>query len=264
MFDSVLTLTILALLATAVVGVALSRRRTDPCLKLWRGFPVRLELTEQVVRGGRLRVYGNAFILEPLGGIEQFGYVIHDDEYAGLTAIRRYVDDLTPEELRERQHRMRIVVHPGPWRRSARVIRNWANAIRDALGEAVSTLARGAGGTGTQLTIVRESSVEALTAYYSPVLEANLGQRVVVQVSGAEVECYEAVLHEYSGAFLCLLDATDADGKRVDLILSRSKARVREIRLTTSVSRPGSRWRFPGRQRTRRDQQGSSKGRMTT
>lgn len=236
MIDTALLLTLLVIIASALLGVVLSRRRTDPCLKLWRGFPVRLARVDRPEQRGRLAIYGNGFVVHPEddAGAGQEGLVVYQDEYDWIGLLIRAASDLTPEARRERLRSVRRLRRPGPRRRLLRSMRMWLNAIRDGVGESVGTIARLSGVAPVAASqSLSESSKSALSAAYDPLLEAHLGRTVIVETSSGG--SYRALLQEYSVSFLCLMDAAGSGGAgdwgdaEVDLIVARAGARVRRI-----------------------------------
>ena len=238
MLDNALVITVLIILITAVVGAVLARRRLDPCLRLWRGFPVTVRLDEGQVWQGRLNVYSTGFdlIAEGAGGEDpHHSHVLYQDEFSRIARLERRLAALSADERRERDRTLRQVYRPGLCRRLMRSFRMWLNTIRDAVADAVTFVAARAGGTSVGAQSGRMKSAGASlfggAPTYDPLLEVYLGRRVetVIEAEGPD-ERYTGVLREYSGSFLILMDVElsgDGGEREGDVILPRPAARVR-------------------------------------
>jgi hypothetical protein len=241
MLDSALLITLFVILAAAVLSAIVAARVRDPCVRQWHGYPVKvLRLDSDPIAGG-MQSEANGleitFADELAGpdGATHHSFVLYSDEYQTIDKIVRYLDALTPDELRRRNRALRHAYRPGIHRRMVRRARNWINTLKDALADAAAAVVGHAGlqGQAGRAGSTSAAMAGALGRAYDPLLERHIGHRVVVVVdrSGDRSEEYVGVFREYSLAFLSIADveyAPPAEAARTaDLLLSRPRATVR-------------------------------------
>lgn len=239
MLDNALLITVLLIFAATILGAIVAGRIRDPCLKQWRGYPVRVAL----LRGDRIR----GRLHDETSGIEFYiddtlastsgrhSFVLYKEEYVEIDTIVRFLDELTPDESRRRARALRHAYHPGLLRRGARTSRNWVNTLKDAAGDAASVVARTSMvGGATQSGRVGATSATMMGAVgraFDPLLERHIGNRVVLVVgTGDDATEYVGTFREYSGQFLSIVDVDLTNGSQTrkgDVIAARPRALIR-------------------------------------
>jgi hypothetical protein len=242
-------LLIVLLIAAVVVGVFVSGRRRDRCLKDFNGDPVTIEVGDSEAIDGRLFVAATGIELtypEPRRddrGRVETSYILYKREFGGLRAVARYFDELDEERRARRDLDLKRTHPPSASRRWARRTRNFIATVRDALLEfgalllgRVRPAAMGAPGLAARdkyAAQLRAQVSEALANAYEPLLERHIGRRVVVEViDETDEEEWVGVLEEYSIDFIEIVDVEHCGPggvgpRRADLILPRRCAIVR-------------------------------------
>ena len=233
-------ITVLSIFAATILAAIVAGRVRDPCLKQWRGYPVRVAL----LRGERIR--GRMY--DDTTGIEFYvddglaassghhSFVLYKAEYGEIDTIVRFIDELTPDEGRRRARALRHAYHPGPLRRAARTARNWLNTLTDAAGDAASVVVTrasvvGMAGQSGRISAASATVVGAVGRAFDPLLERHIGSKAILVVgAGDDATEYVGIFREYSGQFLSIVDVdlTDESQTRTaDVIASRPRASIR-------------------------------------
>jgi hypothetical protein len=143
-------------------------------------------------------------------------YVLYGTEFADIQAIYRYVDDLSPEDLAQRQRELKRYFHPGLLVRLVRNMQHFvslaSDSLTEVLGMIMGQLRKPAGryiGNVSDAQFARLSTavVGTIGTTYDPLLERFIGDKVVVDLlEGEESHEHVAVFKNYSADFIELLD----------------------------------------------------------
>ena len=234
-------ITLLVILGAAVFGAVIAARVRDPCVRQWHGYPVHLLRLQAAPVVGRIHSEANGLEIIFDGAAEgthvvpRHSFVLYRDEYPSIDKIVRYLDGLTPDELRRRNRALRHAYRPGLHRRWARRARNWLNTLKDAFADAAGAAVGHAGmkAQAGRASTASSAMVGTLGRAHDPLLERYIGRRVVVVVDeqSADAEEYVGVFREYSLAFLSVADVefvSDSAAPRIaDILFARPRATVR-------------------------------------
>lgn len=242
-------LTIIFIALSTVVGAFIKGRRKDKCLKAFRGFIITLEDASGKRTWGRLNVEATGMELiytqahDDTDGHIESSYLLYKYEYGNISALIRYHDYLSEENLKRRDAELKKTYHPGWLRRFIRKTVNIFKTIRDSIMEVSNVLlsqAKKTTGAGTVLqtqdkyvTQMKNEVIGSADTAYEPLLEKHIGHRVVTEFLHNEqpVEM-TGVLKDYTADFIELLDVEywtgkEEERKKADIILPRKRAVVR-------------------------------------
>ena len=244
-------ITILFIVLTTFVGAFIKGRQKDKCLKAFRDFIITLEDASGKRIWGRLRVEATGLELQytqphdDADGHLESSYMLYKYEYGNISALVRFHDYLTEENLKRRDAELAKTYHPSWWRRSRRKLVNVFKTIRASIMEVSNVLlsqakkTTGAGGLlSTQdkyVSQMRNEVIGSVDTSYEPLLEKYIGHRVVTEFLHQEqpVELV-GVLKDYTAEFLEILDVkywtgNEDNRKKADIILPRKRAVVRHL-----------------------------------
>lgn len=240
MLDNALLITVLAIFAVTILAALVAARIRDPCLKQWRGYPVRVARLRGDPIHGRLyaETSGIELVVDDARAAEsgRYSFLLYKEEYGEIETIVRFLDELTPDERRRRARALRHAYHPGPLRRGARTARNWLNTLKDAAGDAASVVVTrasvaGVAGQSGRVGATSATVVGAVGRAFDPLLEHHIGSRVILVVgAGEDATEYVGTFREYSGQFLSVVDVDLPDGshtRKGDVIAARPRASIR-------------------------------------
>ena len=241
-----LLLTILLILGLAIMGAVLKARRRDACLKSFSRYLVHVRFKNGKRTWGELTTDATGIELDyradhlDVQGHVESSYIIFNGEFPDIYMIMRFLDELTPRNVRRRQEMLDRSYRPNILRRTRRKIRNGYNLLRDALSQAMAALLTAATKTapaaltGQQkaITGTGQEFVEWFGNAYDPILERHIGRKVVVEVASPNGDIVEfvGVFREYSSSYLEVMDVTfneDGRDRQVDLIIPRLHSTVR-------------------------------------
>lgn len=245
--ENALLLTLLLIFGGAFLTAFLRSRVKDRCLKHFHGYHVNIETIDKRT-WGKMEVYSAGMELiydtphDDDDGHQEFSSVFFQNDLGDLTTIYRFKDELTEEAQRQREREVARSWNPGFFSRWSRRCWNVLSMFRDAcieaMGAVVAQMKKRSGGAvmtqqggrieGTGKTLIQEASNNA----YEPILERQIGKRVVVEYRKSDPVEIVGILREYSDQYLELLDAalpkeSSDHGKELDLILPRRIAVVR-------------------------------------
>jgi len=204
-----------------MVGAYLRSSRRDPCLKSFDNYHVTLERCTGKVVWGEMELEPTGFELIYRDSVQdvnhvESSYVLYATEFHDIQAIYRYVDDLSPEDLAQRQRELKRYFHPGLLVRMMRNFQHFfslaSDSLTEVLGMVMGQLRKPAGqyiGSVTDAQFARFSTavVGTIGTSYDPLLERFIGDKVVVDLlEGDEAHEHVAVLKNYSADFIELLD----------------------------------------------------------
>jgi hypothetical protein len=247
MLQNALLLTLLFIFGGALVTALLRSRARDRCLKHFHGYHVNIEETDKRT-WGKLEVYSAGLELsydnphQDRDGHQEFSSVFFQHDLGNLTAIYRFKADLTEDAQRQRELEVANSWNPTffpRWsRRGWNVLGIFRDACIEAMGAVVSQMRKSSGSgviaqqagriEGAGKTLIED----AVSHAYEPVLERQIGKRVVVEYRKGDAVEIVGVLREYSELYLELMDVAlpkgvSDHGKELDLILPRRISVVR-------------------------------------
>ncbi len=229
--DYVVPITVGFIFLAALVGTFVSRRARDVCLRDFEDFQTTIELPGGKLLWGLLEVFPKSLHLmyarphQDAEGHIETSYLILSDELSKVVGLRRYHDELTPENQERRRRDIRRTHNPSPMRRARRKARNFINTFRDAFAQSLgAVLAQAKKGGGAvlaqdkQLTQIGQTVLGASANAFEPLLERYIGRRAVAEELRDDVWIeHPGVLKEYTSGWIELLDCRLRDEEAFDL-----------------------------------------------
>ncbi|MCD6174643.1 MAG: hypothetical protein J7K65_02605, partial [Planctomycetes bacterium] len=129
-FLNPVVITIIFIVLSTFVGAFIKGRKKDKCLKAFRGFIITLEDVSGKRIWGRLDVEATGMELtytqehDDTDGHIESSYMFYKYEYGNISALIRYHDYLSEENLKHRDEELKKTYHPGWLQRSRRKIAN--------------------------------------------------------------------------------------------------------------------------------------------
>ena len=217
--NNVFYLSLLLILISSMIGMYLRMRARDRCLSDFEDFAVTVEMTSGVTAWGQLKVYGSGLELTYRAGhLDRDGhveksYIIYNSELSSMKSIRRYPDELTPENQKKRLKDLKRTYNPSVPRVLSRKMINFFNTFRDALTQTValvigSTITKGpAVEKKKDITGLGTKMLDTVSKAYDPILERYIGHYVVLESHDADGK-HELVgiMNEYTPQFIEVLD----------------------------------------------------------
>ncbi len=251
MLDS-LTITILLIVLTALIGAFTSRVKRDKCLYDFNNDPVTLEkITGKVTAKGILKVEstGLEFIypvekINPENNFLQTSFLFYKYEYPQIQALIRFQDELSDDGKKKRDHDLRRVYKPSILRRTRRRMQNIFKTLSDSLKEVGNALLSHfqKGGSGAAifksqdkyLKQINQNLVESVGSSYDKLLEKYIGHKIVFDmIKGEKVTQYSGILKDYTAKYLEILDVhyavEDKEVRLADIIVPQTLGIVRHL-----------------------------------
>jgi len=245
--ENALLLTLLFIFGGALVTALLRSRSRDRCLKDFHGYHVNIELLDKRV-WGKLEVYSAGLELiydaphDDADGHQEFSSLFFQPDLGDVVSIYRFQDELSDAHRQQREREVARSWNPTLWARWSRRCWNILSMFRDACIEAMGAVVsqvRKTSGAGlvaqqsghietTGKTLIQDFASNA----YEPLLERQIGRRVVVEYRKADRWEIVGILREYSDQYLELMDValptgSPDHGRVVDMILPRRLSVVR-------------------------------------
>lgn len=220
-FDVTLLATIGLIFFATLVGAYVRARRRDQCLKSFIGYTVTVECADGKIVWGKMDLASTGLELRYANSVRdenhvESSYIMYADEFAGIQAIYRYIDELGEETRKQRQKDLRHSLHPNLVRRTLRNIRNFISLASESLSEVIGLIIGGlrkpAGryinDTGeAHLKTLGSTVIGQVGGGYDPLLERYIGQKMVFEiVEDDEVHEHVGVFKQYSPDFFEILD----------------------------------------------------------
>ncbi len=261
-FDVTLLATGGLVILITMIGAYLRSSQRDPCLKAFEHYHVTLERTNGKIVWGELELEATGFELLYRDSVQdtnhvESSYVLFGSEFGEIQALYRYVDDLPPEDLAQRQRDLKRYFHPGPVVRMIRSGQHFftlaGDSLTEVLGMVMGRLRKPAGRyigdvSDDQFLRLSTAVVGSVGATYDPLLERFVGNKVVVELlEEGEAHEHVAVFKNYSSDFYELLDVQYPQPRTLylrgksDQTLNKSIATERDgnvLRVTNHTSQP--------------------------
>jgi len=202
LLDNGLLVVLLFIFLTAIISVVVKLWKKDKCLKFFRGYHVTYATRDGRCLWGDLTVYSRGVALRfdaaytNARGIVKTAALVYESELdAGAMALCRIDAGLSDRERRRRAKQVRRSFRPNVFRRVGRWFRNLLDTLRDAFGKALTAIVGAVAKTrpGDSVVAQQQGSVNeigqtllgAAGNAYEPVLEAQIGKPVVIQIAAA-------------------------------------------------------------------------------
>ncbi|MCC5808423.1 MAG: hypothetical protein JJU00_18995 [Opitutales bacterium] len=226
--DNLLFITILTIFVAAFIGTIIKYRLRDRCLRDFREYLVNIEYLDGRREWGKLKVFHNGMELvypdpkrDPKEGHLETSLLVHTSQQGTIRALKRFHDELSPENQKRRSRELVRTYNPNVFRRTARRMRNTFNLLRDAFGQAVSQMIGAFKTRGTStLLATQDARINAAAqqvivqggSSYEPMLERHIGQYVVLEVTHNNVSRKNVgVLKDYSDSYVTVLNVPVAE-----------------------------------------------------
>lgn len=208
------------LFLTAMIVTIFSKRRRDRCLKFLNRRNVYIRQQKGPWVWGTLKVFPNALDLNyitpgpPEDGIRKESYIFYQPHLAELSRILcPSPQPGTPERSRW-ERAVRRIAEPSILRRTARMIRNLFNTLRDAFSQSAALLI-GSVNKKTRMGQIHAADqrageisralMDAVPHAYEPALEGYLSRLTVVEeLENGKVLEFRGILQEYTEKYLLL------------------------------------------------------------
>jgi hypothetical protein len=250
-FFNPVVITIIFIVLSTFVGAFIKGRKKDKCLKAFRDFIITLEDVSGKRIWGRMNIEATGIELtytqshDDTDGHIESSYMLYKYEYGNISALIRFHDYLSEENLKRRDAELKKTYHPSWPRRIRRKIANVFKTIRDSIMEVSNVLlsqAKKTTGAGTMLKTqdkyvsqMKNEVIGSADTAYEPLLEKCIGHRVVAEfLHKDEPVEMTGVLKDYTADFIELLDVeywtgTEDQRKKADIILPRKRAVIRHL-----------------------------------
>jgi small nuclear ribonucleoprotein (snRNP)-like protein len=247
-----LTLTIIFIVASTVVGAFIKGRMRDKCLLDLADNFVNIEFKDGKVIWGILEVeatgielkYKQRYLDKQDNHIET-SYVIYKNEYPNIQCIIRFLNDMDDRNKKRRSNLLSQIRNRKGLTGLRRKIRNFFATVRDSVMEVMNLLmgrmrqftpvARVLSGQDKYVSQMQEGVFSSFSTSYEPLLEKHLGKKVILALfqEGNKIE-YAGVLKGYTAEFLELMDvdyrlSNKEPRRKADIVVPRTVALMRHL-----------------------------------
>ncbi|MFH1656120.1 MAG: hypothetical protein ABH954_05880 [Candidatus Omnitrophota bacterium] len=246
-----LTITIIFIILSTVIGAFIKGRMRDKCLLDFEGNLVNLELKDCKVIWGNLRLeatglelqYKEPYLDQKDNHIEN-SFVLYKNEYQNIQCVVRFVDDLDDKSRKKREKKLKSIIQRKGLRSLARRIRNLFATVRDSIMEVANLLlgkmkqatpaGRVLAGQDKYVTQMQQGVSSTFNTSFEPLLEKHLGRKVVLELSKEDkIIEYPGILKGYTAEFLEIMDLDySLPGKekhKADIAVPRSIGTIRHL-----------------------------------
>ena len=247
-----LTITIIFIILSTVIGAFIKGRMRDKCLLDLSGDLVNVQLKSGKIIWGILRLEATGFelkykepYLDQKDNHAENSFMLYKNEYTNIQSIARFIDDLDDKSKKKREIIFKRIYHQEGFRGLKRKIRNFFATVKDSIMEVVNLLlgrikqATPAGkvlaGQDKYVSQMQTGVVSSISMSFEPLLEKNIGKKVILELSkeGKIIE-YPGILRDYTAEFLELMDVnycfSEQEQKRkADIVVPRSHGIIRHL-----------------------------------
>jgi len=247
-----LTITIIFIVLSTVIGAFVKGRMRDKCLLNFVGDLVNIELKDGKVIWGILRIeatglelkYKEPYLDKNDNHIET-SFVIYKNEYPNIQCIVRFLNELDEESKAKRARFLNSISQQKGLRSIKRKIRNFFATVKDSVMEVVNLLigrAKQMSGMGRVLSSqdkyvsqMQTGVFSSLNTSFEPLLEKHMGKKVILQLSrGEKIVEYSGILKGYTAEFLELMEmdyrcSEQEAPRKADIIVPRSIGLIRHL-----------------------------------
>ncbi len=251
MFDS-LTITILIILAAALISAFSRRVKRDKCLYDFNNDPVSLEkITGKITAKGILKVEntGLEFIYSKEKKDEEKNhmhstYIFYKYEFPQIQALIRFHDELSEEGKKARERELKRTYRPSAYKKLKRKIRNISKTVSDSLTELANAMVahfQKSGASGAilksqdkYLKQINQNLIESVGSSFDPILEKYIGHKIIFDlIKGENVHQYSGILKNYTANYIEILDVLyeteNSDARIADIIVPQNIGVIRHL-----------------------------------
>jgi hypothetical protein len=247
-----LTITIIFIILSTIIGAFIKGRMRDKCLLNFQGDLVNIELKDGKVVWGFLRLEATGLelkykqpYLDKNDNHLETSFVIYKNEYPGIQCIARFLEDLDDKKKNQRTRCLNRIYCQRGLVKISRKIRNLFATVRDSVMEVVNLLIGRAKQTipigrvlssqDKYVSQMQAGVFSSLNTSFEPLIEKHMGRKVVLQLSreGKIVE-YSGILKGYTAEFLELMDlayrrSDKEEVRKADIVVPRSVGLIRHL-----------------------------------
>jgi len=247
-----LTITIIFIVLSTIIGAFVKGRMRDRCLLDFVGNLVNIELKDGKVIWGLLQLeatglelkYKEPYLDKKDNHIET-SFVFYKNEYSNIQCIVRYFDDLEEENKKKRIRSLSLINNQKGLMKFKKRIRNFFATVKDSIVEVVNLLmgrmgqiapiGRVVSGQDKYVSQMQQGMLSSLNTSYEPLLEKYLGKKVILKLSKAgNMLEYTGILKGYTAEFLELMDIDysspdQEEPRKADIVILRSVGIIRHL-----------------------------------
>ena len=247
-----LSITIIFIILSTVIGAFIKGRMRDKCLLDFVGDLVNIELKGSKVVWGVLQLEATGLELEYKEQHLDKGdnhietsFVLYKSEYPNVQCIARFLDDLDDKGKKKRARSLKCIYRQKGLRGIKRKIRNFFATIRDSVVEVVNLLmgrikqvtpmGKVLSSQDKYVSQMQAGVVSSLNTSFEPLLEKHIGRKVILRLSkeGKIIE-YLGILKSYTAEFLELIDVAyrsseQEEVRKADILAPRSIGVIRHL-----------------------------------
>lgn len=247
-----LTITIIFIILSTVIGAFVKGRMRDRCLLDFKGYLVNIELKDGKAIWGVLQIeatgleltYKEPYLDKADNHIET-SFVLYKNEYANIHCILRFLDEQDGENRNKRDRLFKHALSRRGLHTLKRKIRNFFATVKDSILEVanllmgrvkqVAPVGKVLGGQDKYVSQIQSETMAVLNTSYEPLLEKYMGKKVILKLSrGGKMIEYAGILKDYTADFLELMDIDyslsdqNKEGK-ADMVVPRSVGVIRHL-----------------------------------
>ncbi len=249
--DSI-SITILFIAFSAVVGAFMAGRVRDACLMDWAGDAVTVTFKDGKTEKGVLRLEATGFEVvyqedQRIGkdGYPEKSFMLYKNEYPVIAHIVRCPRDMGGKSRKKRDRFLQKGIYHRMFVKLRRNIRNFFATVRDSAMEVVNlfigrakTYAQAGRVLSEQdrhVSRIKDSTFSALTHSFEPLIEKHLGKYVILESErDGDIFEYRGILKDYTRDFIELMDVDlgsngEFKGKKIDVIVPRAEGAIRHL-----------------------------------
>jgi hypothetical protein len=237
------TITLIFIAVCAVLAAFVNGRSCDRCLKDISGYNITIHLDNSDI-SGVLALTSSSMELMLIGENNQKkSHIFYKNEYSQIKVVVRYLDDLSPDEIKKRSNDLICINHVTIISKMIRRIRNIFGTVRDSVMELISIMmgrVKAKGNAASRLlqgqdkyvNDIQNRLVTEVGTAYEPVLEKYIGKKVVLEVINESLITFEGTLKDYTAEYIEVLDvqyktSASGDSRTADIVVPRSLGVVR-------------------------------------
>lgn len=247
-----LTITIIFIALSTVVGAFVKGRIKDKCLLDFEDDLTHIELKDEKTVWGVLRLeatglelqYKEPYLDKQDNNIET-SYILYKNEFSRIQCVTRFIANLDDKGKKKRVLILDDICSQKGLIRMRRRIRNIFATVRDSIMEIVNLLIGRAkqmspaqnvlSNQDKYVSRIQTDMFFALNTSFEPLLEKRIGRRVILQLARKDVLVeYAGILKGYTAEFLELMDVSyrcsdKEEARKADIIVPRSLGLIRHL-----------------------------------
>ncbi len=245
------TITLIFIVCSTFVAAFVRRMRKDKCLIDFSDNLITIELKSGKILKGKLKVESTGLeLMHPEIQRDnnvnvETSTILYKYEYPQIQTLIRFHDELSEENKKERDKKLKKTYHPNAMRKLFRRLINIFKTVRDSITEVINILlsqVKKTASSGAVLTSqdkyvsqMKQDLMDVVGTAYEPLLEKYIGRIVVLELSKGDkiVKC-SGILKDYTAEFIEIMDVSyvAAEGltsKAADIVMLRKDGVVRHV-----------------------------------